>query len=152
MKLQLAVLGLFFLAGGQQSSKSAPGVRLDNWPTCAYGEFEGHHDEAAMQKWFAENCAPKLDYPNTLNVLLIYQGGVTVEGPGKSAIERLTPYEYARLLKVRQAVVDEEKRIAGAHGVVMDACVTCLVYPPQVNDSYEFRGQFLLINVPDGGR
>ena len=86
-----------------------------------------------------------------------------LDGVDKSRIDLLTNEEYDRLQKLRQAVADAEKEIAKAHGVqlelkqIYEGSHTCLAtslfsscdndrysYP----DTYEFRGQFLLINVP----
>lgn len=67
--------------------------------------------------------------------------------------------EYARLQVLQKALADEEVKIAKVHGVAVEP------YQPQCTpsvsgicfntdhiqpaDRYEFRGQFLLINVPD---
>lgn len=86
-----------------------------------------------------------------------YPDTVSVESQ-TGRIDRLTPVEYAGLQKLRQAVADEETRVAKAHGVRWkermvndcsgDICASGHIMQfPQ--DSYEFRGQFLLINVPD---
>lgn len=87
-----------------------------------------------------------------------FVGTVTVESH-TGRIERLTAAEYAGLQKLRQAVADEETRIAKAHGVewkerAVNDCKENICmglrmesYPAE---SYEYRGQFLLINVPEG--
>lgn len=75
-------------------------------------------------------------------------------------VDRLTEPEYAKLQKLRQAVKDEETAIAKAHGVDTVGQEPCLPYTYAVNypclslpyiapDVYEYRGQFLLINVPN---
>lgn len=81
---------------------------------------------------------------------------------GTQRIVALSTSEQARLQKLRQAVADAEKEIAKAHGVDTDGNFTrCVIaaegclgwdgngHPPKPPDAYEFRGQFLLINVPD---
>jgi hypothetical protein len=80
-------------------------------------------------------------------------------------IVKLSDNEYTRLRNLRQAVTDAEMEIAKAHGVDVkgdmnpcaDQTITssgCGIYPewkPRYPDSYEFRGQFLLVNVPQAG-
>lgn len=84
-------------------------------------------------------------------------------------VVKLSDDEFARLQKLRQAVVDAETEIAKAHGVYLAPfhcfieSVTCphpesRSYlstcdrtdgcPEKPSDRYQFRGQFLLINVP----
>lgn len=94
-------------------------------------------------------------------------GPVVIVESQTSRIERLTSTEYAGLQKLRQAVAGEETRIAKAHGVEFfrlghvctrwaivitesgPYCETHDQVSTKFGDSYEFRGQFLLINVPD---
>ena len=77
-------------------------------------------------------------------------------------VVKLSDEEYARLQKLRQAVADEEKKIAAAHGVDTEGDMypcgkdavygtMCGVYPewkPRYPDRWQFRGQWLFINVP----
>lgn len=94
---------------------------------------------------------------------------VTQVKPGDGAIYgdyprvvKLSDEEYARLQKLRQAVVDAEMAIAKAHGVYFapppdpyphfiacDSLIGCFAKP---TDHYQFRGQYLLINVPKQNR
>ena len=82
-------------------------------------------------------------------------------------VVKLSDEEYARLQKLRQAVADEEKKIAAAHGVDITGCVPhgdtfCTkggdlfhggqIVPAWFPDRYEFRGQWLLINVPPSAK
>lgn len=91
-------------------------------------------------------------------------GPVVIVESQTGRIERLTSTEYAGLQNLRQAVADEETRIAKAHGVYFESphCIanpenvigSCVNYPEAgfreaPSDQYEFRGQFLLINVSD---
>lgn len=80
-------------------------------------------------------------------------------------IDLLSDAEYASLQKLRQAVADEETRIAKSHGVdfgVNGHIATCGAYDmghcigwnnddvtDRPADRYEYRGQFLLVNVPE---
>ena len=84
-------------------------------------------------------------------------------------VVKLSDEEYARLQKLRQAVADEEKKIAVAHGVDTEgdlypcgkpskdytnlwesgiACEMPVGWNYKYPDRWQFRGQFLLINVP----
>ena len=79
-------------------------------------------------------------------------------------VVKLSDEEYARLQKLRQAVADEEKKIALAHGVdfgqvyVPAPCIAydmgCMAWDKtkevqsRLADRYQFRGQWLFINVP----
>lgn len=83
----------------------------------------------------------------------------------KGRIDRLSFAEYDHLQKLRQAVKDAEVEIAKAHGVDFGyadlslhqarlagvkktaMCLDVNGYIPA--DHYEFRGQFLLVNVPE---
>ena len=81
-------------------------------------------------------------------------------------VVKLSDEEYARLQKLRQAVADEEKKIAAAHGVDTEGDMypcgkdavygtMCGVYPewkPRYPDRWQFRGQWLLINVPPSAK
>lgn len=78
---------------------------------------------------------------------------------GVQRVVSLSSNEYARLQKLRQAVVDAETEIAKAHNVRLRNRYDCLQDQrmgnacsydglPDDKDTYEFRGQFLLINVP----
>lgn len=105
-------------------------------------------------------------YTNTPSseMILTAKGTMVVSSPSSGRVEVLSDAEYASLQKLRQAVADEEKRIALAHGVVMDdpgkfaSCQysdmgKCILFnndfvPGHDGDRYEYRGQFLLVNVP----
>lgn len=79
-------------------------------------------------------------------------------------VVKLSDEEYAHLQKLRQAVVDEEKKIAVAHGVLLERKLThmgtnicfstsyitgpCDTDQYQAADHWQFRGQWLLINLP----
>ena len=81
-------------------------------------------------------------------------------------VVKLSDEEYERLQKLRQAVADEEKKIAAAHGVLLvpklihtgtNTCLSviyitglpsCDTDQYQPSDKWQFRGQWLLINVP----
>jgi hypothetical protein len=77
-------------------------------------------------------------------------------------VVKLSDDEYARLQKLRQSVADEEKKIAQAHGVDTEGdmypCgkdatygMMCGIIPewkPRYPDRWQFRGQWLFINVP----
>ena len=77
-------------------------------------------------------------------------------------VVKLSDEEYARLQKLRQAVADEEKKIAQAHGVDTEGdmypcgkdagygtmCAFITEWKPRYPDKWQFRGQWLLINVP----
>jgi hypothetical protein len=81
-------------------------------------------------------------------------------------VVKLSDEEYARLQKLRQAVADEEMKIAAAHGVLLvpklihagtNTCLatsyltglpSCDTDQYQAADRWQFRGQFLLVNVP----
>lgn len=93
-----------------------------------------------------------------------YRESVGAEG----RIDRLSDAEYASLKKLRQAVVDEEAKIAKAHGVDFGQPYSaptcgawdmgqCIGYQIDTEvqarpaERYEFRGQFLLVNVPEAG-
>ena len=91
---------------------------------------------------------------------------LTQDSPSSSQgrIDRLSDEEYARLQKLRQAVKDAETEIAKAHGVdfgqayVPPRCLYsdmgCMAWDKTTEvqaraaDRYEYRGQFLLVNVP----
>ena len=109
-------------------------------------------------------------YPNLIIGAVTYQSKVTATKNFKETVDvdsqtgrvvKLSDEEYARLQKLRQAVADEEKKIAAAHGVDTEGDMypcgkdavygTCGVYPewkPRYPDRWQFRGQWLLINVP----
>ncbi len=87
-----------------------------------------------------------------------YLGAVDVDSP-TGRVVKLSNAEYERLHKLRQAVEDAENDIAKAHGVkafIGSDCtpppnsifVTCNMGTYTPPDRFEFRGQFLLINVP----
>jgi hypothetical protein len=79
-------------------------------------------------------------------------------------VVKLSDEEYARLQKLHQTVADEEKKIAAAHGVdfgqvyVPAPCIAydmgCMAWDKtkevqsRLADRYQFRGQWLFINVP----
>jgi hypothetical protein len=62
--------------------------------------------------------------------------------------------EYSRLQKLRQALNDAETKIAKDHGVYIAPPISCppscttTGVPTRDSDHYEFRGRYLLINVP----
>lgn len=79
-----------------------------------------------------------------------------MQASGGERVVRLSGDDYAHLQKLRKAVTDAETEIAKEHGVhpaVFDPC------PRDTNlfcgeglrqaDHFEFRGQFLLVNVPE---
>ena len=81
-------------------------------------------------------------------------------------VVKLSDEEYALLQKLRQAVVDEEKKIALAYGVLLvprlihagtNTCLatsyitglpSCDTDQYQSADRWQFRGQWLFINIP----
>ena len=79
-------------------------------------------------------------------------------------VVKLSDEEYARLQKLRQAVADEEMKIAAAHGVdfgqvyVPAPCIAydmgCMAWDKTKEvqsrpaDRWQFRGQWLFINIP----
>ena len=79
-------------------------------------------------------------------------------------VVKLSDEEYTHLQKLRQAVADEEKKIAAAHGVdfgqvyVPAPCIAydmgCMAWDKTKEvqsrpaDRWQFRGQWLLINLP----
>ena len=79
-------------------------------------------------------------------------------------VVKLSDEEYMRLQKLRQAVADEEKKIAVLHGVdfgqvyVPAPCIAydmgCMAWDKTKEvqsrpaDHWQFRGQWLLINLP----
>ena len=79
-------------------------------------------------------------------------------------VVKLSDEEYTHLQKLRQVVTDEEKKIAAAHGVdfgqvyVPAPCIAydmgCMAWDKTKEvqsrpaDRWQFRGQWLLINVP----
>ena len=82
-------------------------------------------------------------------------------------VVKLSDEEYARRQKLIQALADEDKKIAAAHGVDTTGCVPhgdtfCTkggdlfhggqIVPAWFPDRYEFRGQWLLINVPPSAK
>ena len=84
-------------------------------------------------------------------------------------VVKLSDEEYARRQKLRQALADEEKKIAVAHGVDTEgdlypcgkptltilsnmACVVSPEWKPRYPDKWQFRGQWLLINVPPSAK
>ena len=85
-------------------------------------------------------------------------------------VVKLSDEEYARLQKLRQAVADEERNIAAAHGVLLvpklihtgtNTCLSviyitglpsCDTDQYQPSDKWQFRGQWLLINVPPSAK
>ena len=93
------------------------------------------------------NTAPPVDV--TVGVEIKSHTGTVV---------KLSDEEYARLQKLRQAVADAEMEIARMHGVYfatpidlnfrINTCDRIDGCPPKPTDHFEFRGQYLLINVP----
>jgi hypothetical protein len=104
---------------------------------------------------------------------LVSVGDVTVSKDFKQSVDvdsqtgrvvKLSDEEYARLQKLRQAVADEEKKIALAHGVdfgqvyVPAPCIAydmgCMAWDKtkevqsRPTDRWQLRGQWLFINVP----
>jgi hypothetical protein len=79
-------------------------------------------------------------------------------------VVKISDEEYMRLQKLRQAVADEEKKIAVLHGVLLERKLThvgtntclatsfgfssCDTDRYQEADYWQFRGQWLLINLP----
>jgi len=80
-------------------------------------------------------------------------------------VVKLSDEEYAHLQKLRQAVADEEKKIAIAHGVDTEgdlypcgkptstilsnmSCAMPVGWNYKYPDHWQFRGQWLLINLP----
>jgi hypothetical protein len=81
-------------------------------------------------------------------------------------VVKLSDEDYARLQKLRQAVADEEMKIAAAHGVLLvpklihagtNTCLatsyltglpSCDTDQYQAADRWQFRGQWLFINIP----
>ena len=80
-------------------------------------------------------------------------------------VVKLSDEEYAHLQKLRQAVADEEKKIAIAHGVDTEgdlypcgkptstilsnmSCAMPVGWNYKYPDRWQFRGQWLLINLP----
>jgi hypothetical protein len=103
----------------------------------------------------------------------VQQGGASVTKDFKQSVDvdsqtgrvvKLSDEEYVCLQKLRQAVADEEKKIAAAHGVdfgqvyVPAPCIAydmgCMAWDKTKEvqsrpaDHWQFRGQWLLINLP----
>jgi hypothetical protein len=106
---------------------------------------------------------------------IVQQGSASVTKDFKQSVDvdsqtgrvvKLSDEEYAHLQKLRQAVDDEEKKIALAYGVLLvprlihagtNTCLatsyitglpSCDTDQYQAADRWQFRGQFLLVNVP----
>jgi len=103
-------------------------------------------------------------YPAKVTASKDFKESVDVDSQ-TGRVVKLSDDEYARLQKLRQAVADEEKKIAVAHGVDTEgdlypcgkptltilsnmACVVSPEWKPRYPDKWQFRGQWLLINVP----
>lgn len=92
-----------------------------------------------------------------ITVLPEYKDAVEVQSKDGTSIVRMKEEEYTHLKALRQAVVDEEKRLAVAYGAREadpgEPCYvsTCgSVWPKyQPADLYEFHGQFILIQKMD---
>lgn len=80
---------------------------------------------------------------------------LSFDQPGSGRIDRLSDEEYAKLQQLRKYLADAEAEVLKAHGVDLGnpGCntsgniSTCDAIFRQ-GDTYEFRGQFLLISVP----
>lgn len=96
------------------------------------------------------------------------KGSLSIDTQASGRIVKLSDEEYARLQKLRQAVVDAETEIAKGHGVdpvgvagdsgqclIADGrCLTWAREPVayKAPDRYQFAGQFLLINLPKAAK
>jgi hypothetical protein len=85
-------------------------------------------------------------------------------GSQTGRVVKLSDEEYTHLQKLRQAVADEEKKIAAAHGVdfgqvyIPAPCIAydmgCVAWDKTKEvqsrpaDRWQFRGQWLFINIP----
>jgi len=109
-----------------------------------------------------------LNHNSKLTVIIKFKETIDVDSQ-TGRVVKLSDEEYARLQKLRQAVADEEKKIAVAHGVDTEgdlypcgkpskdytnlwesgiACEMPVGWNYKYPDRWQFRGQFLLINVP----
>jgi hypothetical protein len=110
---------------------------------------------------------PPLEQESTLSTppASLTSSTLSFDDPKSGRIDRLSDDEYAELQKLRAAVAAKEKEIAKAHGVALESVLThkgvntCLADAPFYTcdidrysgpDAYEYRGQYLLVNVPLG--
>lgn len=150
MKIVATIVALAITAGAQNSKPVAakdiftsdPIFRLQPMtdPTPQLGSINGSDVFVLKATHISDNQSDKA-------VLSFSQ-------PGSGRIDRLSNEEYERLQKLRQAVADAETEIAKSHEVTVKTYCDggleqggCLgKWVP--GDSYEFHGQFLLVNVP----
>jgi hypothetical protein len=102
-----------------------------------------------MDSPVAEGCTDPLGKGFTCPAII----ETSITDQNGSKVVKLTDPEYANLQKLRQAVIDEEKRLAMRYGAdVPPLCSswpkaqpgeTCEAMP--IGPHYEFHGQFLLI-------
>jgi hypothetical protein len=107
-------------------------------------------------------------YPAKVTASKDFKESVDVDSQ-TGRVVKLSDDEYARLKKLHKALADEEKKIAAAHGVDTEgdmypcrkptltilsnmACVVSPEWEPRYPDRYRFRGQWLLINVPQSAK
>jgi hypothetical protein len=104
-------------------------------------------------------------YPAKVTASKDFKESVDVDSQ-TGRVVKLSDEEYARLQKLRQAVADEEKKIAAAHGVDTEGdmypcgkdagygtmCAVITEWKPRYPDKWQFRGQWLLINVPPSAK
>lgn len=89
-----------------------------------------------------------VDSVESLNVSADYKHAVVLESH-TGRVVRITDEEYNRLQKLRQAVSDAEMEIAKTHGVDLGSQICDMGCSwTRLPNSYEFLGQFLLVNVP----
>jgi len=169
MKLALAALALLTATGALGQAQANPCTPLNTTGCTAGGLQPKSLPDTPISKWSSSetlaiwngmNAEPTTHYE-------IVNDSATVTVPGKEGrIERLYLDEYAHLEKLRQAVKDAETEIAKAHGVDVEGCHShgdffcasidghspfeggTFVNYNRDADRYEFRGHFLLVNVP----
>jgi len=145
-----AVTGVVSLTPQQKQPTSDEGGPYD-W--C--GGVLGCDDEGYKHVWRFSTNEDFLDVP-----IGVMPEAVSVE-TSETTVVKLSDEEYANLQKLRQAVVDEEKRLAVKYGAVQEVCtygsgtLTDAIrgVNPQCNkpDHYEFHRNFLLIDKTPTG-
>lgn len=101
--------------------------------------------------------AASLPSPTSLRLTVLpeYRNAVEVQSKDGMTVVRMQDDDYTHLTAMRQAVVDEEKRLAVVYGAILERqlikkaspiCTwTCEFDQYREVDHYEFHGQFLLI-------
>jgi len=177
MKLLLAPLSLLMFLGPQAQQKppvsGTPADEADHYvtlcdrPDCSYGTFT---PPTTIQKIQLYDRTGRLIFEITGNHINSPEPSadavLSFDNEDGSRVERMSNREYKQLSDAEAALAKVKADIAKAHGVdfgyspcaaaqtpgapgYLAGSVGCYADTPRAADRYEFRGQFLLVNLPE---